>query len=123
MEVENSATSNAKKQSPISFPVKTDNLTSGKIESSYKPLPQVQMPVFLIGDDSYSRCWLKQHRNELLKLNALGLLVDVETEENYRVIVGIGQGLPIVPMSGADIASNLGIKHYPVLISQQGIEQ
>ena len=38
-------------------------------------------------------------------------------------IARLGHGLAIMPASGSDIASVLGIRHYPVLVSRQGIEQ
>ena len=51
------------------------------------------------------------------------MLVQAETQEDLRAIARLAGGLPIMPASAADIATALGISHYPVLITPQGIEQ
>jgi hypothetical protein len=38
-------------------------------------------------------------------------------------VAQLAQGLPILPASASDIAQSLGLRHIPVLISAQGIEQ
>jgi integrating conjugative element protein (TIGR03765 family) len=51
------------------------------------------------------------------------MLVQADTLADLRAISELADGLSILPASGADIAQALGIAHYPVLISAQGIEQ
>jgi integrating conjugative element protein (TIGR03765 family) len=80
-------------------------------------------PFFLIGSDPTSRQWLRQHRDRLKTIGAVGMLVQAETREDLQAIASLSGGLPIMPASAADIATALDIAHYPVLISAQGIEQ
>ena len=51
------------------------------------------------------------------------MLVEAKTLADLRAMAALSEGLPIMPASGADIAAALGIAHYPVLITSQGIEQ
>jgi integrating conjugative element protein (TIGR03765 family) len=80
-------------------------------------------PFFLIGSDQYSRQWLIKHRERLGEIGAVGMLVQAETINDLQAIARLARGLPIMPGSGADIAKALGVLHYPVLITSQGIEQ
>jgi len=66
---------------------------------------------------------LSQYRDRLLEIGAVGMLVQAETTADLEAIAKIGQGLQIMPASGSDIARALGIKHYPILVSKEGIEQ
>ena len=62
-------------------------------------------------------------REELLRLGAVGMLIQAETEADVRRIAALAQGLSITLGSATDIAKVLGIDRYPVLISTKGIEQ
>jgi len=80
-------------------------------------------PFFLIGSDVLSQRWLTQHRARLEHLGAVGMLVQAQTEADVQRIAELAQGLSITLGAATDIGQALGIRHYPVLISAQGIEQ
>jgi integrating conjugative element protein (TIGR03765 family) len=80
-------------------------------------------PFFLIGSDPRSRQWLIKHRERLKAIGAVGMLVQAETVADLQATDNLSGGLPITPASGADIAKALGVSHYPVLVTSQGIEQ
>ena len=104
------------------LPIQSPGLTPGKVER--RPLEiAFARPFFLIGSDPVSRHWLAMHRDELLRIGAVGMLVQAETVDDLRAIAALAGGLPILPASATDIAEALGLSHYPVLISNQGIEQ
>lgn len=105
------------------FPVKTPELTPGPVTSSALNLPQLRQPVFLVGADPLSRDWLFRHRDRLRDLNAVGLLVEAASAEEYAAMVALASGLRLVPVSGSELAAALKLTHYPVLISRGGIEQ
>ncbi|TCL02193.1 integrating conjugative element protein [Sodalis ligni] len=79
-------------------------------------------PLFLIGDDESSRTWLQQHRVALSELNAIGLVVNVETAEALASLRHLAPDLRLSPVPADDLAQRLGIRHYPVLITATGIE-
>ena len=105
------------------FPVTTSSMSPSIIESQPYSLPYLQIPFFIIGNDSLSKQWLVQRKAELIHLNAIGMLVEVESLGELNAIRQLGSGLQIYPSSGHSIAAQLNLKHYPALISSQGIEQ
>ena len=49
------------------------------------------------------------------------MLVEAETLADLEAIAALAGGLPILPASASDIAAALGLTHYPVLITPEGI--
>lgn len=104
------------------LPIISEGLTPGPVKGRVHGRPFAR-PFFLIGADGYSRRWLQAHRDRLKALGAVGMLVQAETVADLRTIAGLAKGLPILPGSATDIAQALGVRHYPVLITQHGLEQ
>jgi integrating conjugative element protein (TIGR03765 family) len=80
-------------------------------------------PFFLLGSDPVSLQWLAIHRDTLISISAVGMLVQADTEHDVRQVANIAEGLSITLGSGSDLASVLGIYFYPVLITREGITQ
>jgi len=104
------------------LPIQSPGLMPGRVEPRAVQRPFTR-PFFLIGADSFSREWLATHRDRLAEIGAVGMLVEAETLEDLRAIAAIAEGLPILPASANDIAEALGLSHYPVLITKDGLEQ
>ncbi|WP_099074361.1 integrating conjugative element protein [Proteus alimentorum] len=104
------------------LPVSTPELTPG-----YQPSRTLNLsgmpPLFLIGDDDFSRRWLTEKKEQLIELNAVGYVVNVDTETAWDTLNELAQGLTLLPVSGSDLALRLGLTHYPVLIRDKGLEQ
>jgi integrating conjugative element protein (TIGR03765 family) len=112
------------------LPIRSPELTPGVVSvgaASQKALSRLALgnarPFFLVGSDALSQRWLGSRKTELLRLGAVGMLIQAETEADVRRIAELGQGLSITPGSATDIAKVLGLVHYPVLISSRGLEQ
>lgn len=112
------------------LPVRSPGLAVG--DSADSPLNAAVMtrlsqgnprPFFLIGSDAWSLQWLATHRDTLKTLGAMGMLVQADTEADVRRVAEVAQGLSITLGSGSDLAAALGIQHYPVLITRDGIRQ
>jgi integrating conjugative element protein (TIGR03765 family) len=104
------------------LPIRSTGLTPGQVEpQSFDQ--RFARPFFLIGADPVSREWLVTNRDELLRMGAVGMLVQAETIDDLRVMAELANGLPILPAPATDIAAVLGLSHYPVLISAEGIAQ
>jgi integrating conjugative element protein (TIGR03765 family) len=104
------------------LPIRSPGLTAGKVVP--RPLEQrFARPFFLIGADPVSREWLAKNRAELVRIGAVGMLVQAETLDELHLVAELANGLPILPASATDIAEALGLSHYPVLISGKGIAQ
>ena len=104
------------------LPIRSLGLSPGPVQARAHNKP-FSRPFFLIGSDDRSRQWLVEFRERLKEIGAVGMLVQAETQEDLRAIAQLAGGLSILPASAADIATALGISHYPVLITPQGIEQ
>ncbi len=104
------------------LPIQSPGLTPGFVQARSHDRPFAR-PFFLIGSDARSLQWLKNHRDRLKEIGAVGMLVQADTLDDLRTIAELADGLSILPASATDIAKALGISHYPVLISVHGIEQ
>lgn len=104
------------------LPILSPDLAPGFVQERSHDRPFAR-PFFLIGSDAQSRQWLKNHRDRLKEIGAVGMLVQADTLDDLHTIAKLADGLSILPASGSDIAKALGVSHYPVLISAHGIEQ
>lgn len=105
------------------LPVRTPSMHPGRVESRKITFPYLQLPLFIVGSDDLSKRWLQENRAQLKALQAVGMLVQAETERDLNDIKAIADGLWISPASGESIAASLDLHRYPVLISKTGIEQ
>ncbi len=102
------------------LPVRSPSLSPGPVEARSTPTRLVQ-PLFLVGTDPRSLRWIATNRERLTQLHAVGMLVQAETEAEVRAVIAAAQGLPLLPASGEAFAAELGIRHYPVLITREGM--
>ncbi len=111
------------------LPIRTSEMSPGILDGTAptpavrERLAQLTRPVFLIGADSQSVDWLARYRDRLQALGAIGMLVQVNTAEELAAVENAAGDVVIVPASGSMLAHVLGLRHYPVLISREGIEQ
>ena len=104
------------------LPIRSPGLSAGKVTPG--PISQrFARPFFLVGADPVSRKWLATNRGALVRIGAVGMLVQAETAGDLRIIAELANGLPILPAPATDIAAPLGLSYYPVLISREGIAQ
>lgn len=104
------------------FPIHTPELSPGEVmaTSTQLLLPQ---PLFLLGCDARSRQWLSQFSGRLQQIGAVGLVVEAETLADYQAVASLAPGLRLSPAPASQLAKQLALRHYPVLISASRIEQ
>ena len=105
------------------LPVITPSMTPGRVQSRNINRPYLNQPIFIVGADRLSLTWLTKHRQQLKKHNALGIAVNVKTQQALEQLIQASGGLSINPVVGDKIARQLSLKHYPVLVSASRIEQ
>jgi integrating conjugative element protein (TIGR03765 family) len=104
------------------FPVRSAQLTPGAVQGRVINAPGLQ-PMFVIGDDELSRSWLIQRHDQLQQMQAVGVVVNVADADRFAEVRSWAKGLEMVPALGDDLASRLGINHYPLLITATAIQQ
>ncbi|TKY80233.1 integrating conjugative element protein [Pectobacterium polonicum] len=104
------------------LPVRSPKLTPGTVAPRIIDAPGLQ-PFFLVGDDESSHVWLQLQGASLRERGAVGLVVNVETEDGLVRLRAAAPGLQLAPVAADDLAERLGLRHYPVLITSTGIKQ
>jgi integrating conjugative element protein (TIGR03765 family) len=105
------------------LPVRTPEMMPGPVTARHIDQPHLSRPLFLLGYDDRSKRWLTQYRDKLIEAQAVGMIVNVEIQEELDKLERIGNGLEMIAAPGAQLAKQLGLTHYPVLISKSRIEQ
>ena len=111
------------KTSAYALPITTPSLSPGVVTASPKALRYLQPPLFLVGSDARSKKWLIEKREQLMQLGAVGLLIQAKDKKDVEAMLILAQGLRLVPASAEGFAAELGLTHYPILLSNQGWEQ
>ena len=111
------------KMSVYVLPITTPSLSPGVVKASPKALRYLQQPLFLVGSDSRSKHWLIGKREQLIQLGAVGLLIQAKDKKDVEAMLVLAQGLRLVPASAEGFSAELGLTHYPILLSNQGWEQ
>ena len=111
------------RQSAYALPITTPSMSPGVVTASPKILRYLQPPLFLVGSEARSKHWLIEKREQLMQLGAIGLLIQAKDKKDVEAMLILAQGLRLVPASAEGFAAELGLTHYPILLSNQGWEQ
>lgn len=104
------------------LPVRSPTLSPGTVSWRAITSPLLK-PIFLVGDDSLSRAWLRQRLPLLRQMKATGFVVNVSTAPALLALRQLAPGVTLIPASGDDLGQRLQIQHYPVLITATIIQQ
>src|SRR3546814_12637524 len=86
------------------LPVRSTQLSPGEVQRRVIRAPGLTA-LFLIGDDERSRAWLRQRQAALRELQAVGLVVNVESMAALTALRRLAPGLILSPASGDDLRS------------------
>lgn len=104
------------------LPLRSVRLTPGPVQGRAIRVPGLSA-FFLVGDDALSLRWLQQRGDQLRQLQAVGLVISVESQARLEALRRAAPGLQLVPAAGDDLAERLGLEHYPVLVTSSALEQ
>lgn len=107
----------------VRVPIRTSTMTPQRIASKDAYFPNLTMPIFIVGADPVSLAWLKQWREALLRVGAVGWVVQADDAQELRAVAEAGAGLRFMAMPGDALPDIFGVNGYPVLISERAIEQ
>jgi len=106
------------------LPMVSKLLSPGRVQPRKWNVPLfVQTTVALVGDDRVSMQWLKRKKTRLEKLETTIMMVNVKTEQQVKQVQAYFPNNQVLVMPGDDVARQLKIRHYPVLITAKGISQ
>lgn len=104
------------------FPIKTKELTVGKVMSR-NITSKLSQPLCVIGYDKTSFEWLKINLEVLKNINAVCAVININSIEAFKKLQNFAKPLVLLPISGTVISRQFNLKHYPVLITKTRIEQ
>jgi len=105
------------------LPIHTPSLTPGTVAAVEGIKHAGNHPLCIVGADALSLEWIQHVKPRLIELGARCQVVEVESEQSLAVLAKVLSPLPWMLASGEYLAEQHGIRHYPVLISRQGVEQ
>lgn|GEM_PF-6824548 len=100
----------------IKAPVSTTRMRPGQVYSQRLFQLQNHRPFFILGSDPASLRWLHARKEYLLQINAVGLIVSVPSAEQLTQLRARLAPLESQLISGDELALQLNLDRYPVLI-------
>src|SRR5699024_1903282 len=105
-----------------SFPVQSA-IKPGVIEKERVVSLSALQPLFLIGNDDFSKEWLVENKRYLFDINAIVFVVNVERQEHFEHLKTLALEVTLIPIPADDLADRLNITAYPVIITENRIFQ
>lgn len=105
------------------LPVSTPEMSPGRVLSRATQYPNLPQPFFVLGTDDFSSNWLSRHRDRLVEMKAIGIVVDAAGLQDFNALQAIAGPLKLVPLPGKELASLFDIQRYPVVVTTEGIDQ
>lgn len=113
------------KQSIPRFPVISKMLSVGKVYSRTikSNTPTIPRAICILGDDLYSKHWLQANVVKLKALNALCMIVNVDSRDSFKAIQQLAPKIEFAALNGDIFSQTYNIKHYPFLLNKGFITQ
>ena len=106
------------------LPIVSKLLTPGRVKSrKWKRQAFMGTTIALVGYDKASVKWLRLKKKQLRTQETVIMMVNVKTEQQFKKIQAFLPQNQVLAMPGDDVARQLNLKHYPVLISSSGVTQ
>lgn len=96
------------------LPVKS-KASAGKVSKRLIELANFSYSIFIVGDDAFSRQWLKEHAQELEEKNALGFITNVESSSRLDELQELTKA-PLLPADVDDLLALFKESHYPFIV-------
>ncbi len=112
-----------KKDATLVLPLEVAGLSVARVQKKSANFPQLESPICIIGADDRSLSWLVKYYDQLTRLKAKCLLVQVSDQQQLARVAQYAGDIPVMPDVGGISKSLFKILHYPVLISNNWIEQ
>lgn len=106
------------------FPLRS-TLRSGELTAPTKLANKVHYknPYFIIGNDERSRDWVAENKEYLVKIHAKGLATNIASEGDFKALEAFVAPLVLAALPIDEFAQSLGLRVYPILITNEEIAQ
>ena len=106
----------------MAFPIATESMRPGRLQAPVhlRTAGWLTAPMFIVGDDSYSRQWLSANRDKLRRLGASGLVVNVASLDAFRSLRAVAPDVPMAPGSTEELARQASLSVYPLFVATDG---
>ena len=111
------------------FPVKTPAMSPTLLHTSatglrnIDSLKRLATPLAIIGNDSLSQRWLQLNCQKLVSLKTQAMVVNVDSKASFDRLQKQCPNLAMVATNGTDLSQQLNIRHYPLILTRQGVTQ
>lgn len=103
--------------------IKTPEMTVGKVQTKKVNLPMLMSPIFLVGTDNQSKQWLSSNKGALIKMSAIGMIINTTSEQDTVDTLNLASGLMVTTASASTLARRFKLRHYPILITKSRVQQ
>lgn len=110
------------KKSIQQFPVASTMLTAGRAQSK-RIKNTIPRAICVVGDDLRSKKWIKANAKTLQSINALCIVVNVESKHRFEAIKDLAPKVEFQALNGNILAKTYNVKHYPFLLNKDTIQQ
>ena len=117
--------SNLTNQVLTRFPYHTETLRVGVLPSRHfnKPLPNLVMPVAVVGTDPFSLEWLRLNAGEIERIGASVVVAQANSLDDIEYMKSLLPTALIVPTKADFLADEFGLLVYPVILNKSGAHQ
>ncbi len=111
---------------PFQFPIESDTWQLGSLDANYAHQRKIDTHFVIIGADAQSRAWLQRNSDYFQQENITqGVIVEANSLDDLTATYQLAERLGIeLALSGIDdLASILGTRNYPILVTPTEVKQ
>ncbi|WP_233073821.1 PFL_4695 family integrating conjugative element protein [Motilimonas eburnea] len=117
--------SNLTNQVITRFPFHTETLRAGVLPRRHfnKPIPNLVMPLAIVGTDPYSLEWVRLNAAEIERIGASVVVAQANSLDDIRYLRTLLPTALIVPSKADFLVDEFGLLVYPVILNKSGAHQ
>ncbi|WP_434339392.1 PFL_4695 family integrating conjugative element protein [Motilimonas cestriensis] len=117
--------SNLTNQLITRFPYHTETLRVGVLPSRHfnKPIPNLVMPVAVVGTDPFSLEWIRLNAGEIERIGASVVVAQANSLDDIEYMKSLLPTALIVPAKADFLVDEFGLLVYPVILNKSGAHQ
>lgn len=117
--------SNLNNQVITRFPFHTETLRAGVLPRRHfnKPIPNLVMPIAVVGTDPFSLEWVRLNAAEIERIGASVVVAQANSLDDIRYLRTLLPNALLVPSKADFLVDEFGLLVYPVILNKSGAHQ